>query len=1137
MPLRPQLFIGVGGTGGKTVGMIQYQLSEALKRVGITQLPAGWQFLHIDVAAEVDVRESDLNYDLPRDSYVPLTNNQSTYNGLDKTISRSLELLGAQRHVVWDAWRPYPPENVPVPIHLGAGQFRSMGRVAALAGLGTIHSSIAAMLDRMSAPSVPGELAEVQRALGASVSTGIAERTVFVLGSLAGGSGSGMFLEVCDVVRACGIAPIGVAFAPDVFARADGSMDPGVAPNTFLAVSELSHAMWRVDDQAPYVGRTEMFARARVPRPPAAAAAGPETLFLVGRSNGTQTLGDAKEVYRVMARNLAEIALDEVLANALHAYSIANAASREAGSTDRLRLSYGKPAEEEGGGKDYGAFTGLGFGRLTLGRDFFERYAARRMQRSVVERLLDHHLTLHYPGDGKTDDQVLAEAASRAWVGFIQTAKLNELGESANDIQDALDPLPAVNGQLDMIRGKVLSDISASTKRNSVNTAEARARASRAVHGHLDKADDHGLHRHVERTLQRAVDDWAAKVSDSLREATVDLIAEWGIPVAQKVLERLSDELESAAVELSGPELRKAREKAEARLTLLAQPQQREKAVVKPGDPLLGKIAEQARITLAGQVAAWKLEWVAPVIEDLRKNLVRPWLTAIVDADASLRGHARPLSGPKPIDLLPGDQGIPDYLRPSKAERLLDDPEEFPQTYVEQVSRSVGDGFDLTIDGGQRNALAAVTAQVISGDRLPNVVASRLRAATYEQVWVPRGGTLRYTPASAQVRLRLDWQDLEARIHHWLHDDTKEIGRYLDENLFGYLGVGAGIQLSPAQVKKRSDRLVDEFAAALSLCRPLMELDPVFVQEIHNQNIGDVPITLMVSPIGVPPGFNELQQRLRDAATAAFGAIVSLTFSGTPTDQITMFTAHSVGFHAIEVASIMEPVATQYVAQAGETDFWKYRRARPLTEWVPLGYQAAQDLITGWFAARFLGRARVVQGASLGHEVWVSTGDGTQGGSWMPLPKTGVRPVVRHNQVGILLELVALAMIQASHARSLRPLAPFQELIKLGGGVAQTFNSDAFGDWVRDGSGVVEAASSYCPKPFATASERGAAVDARIDLLLDQYEAYLQPERLAALTEARTIMAPETVGLVRQALDLLRRKVALIVDDLEEVPF
>lgn len=1129
MPLRPQLFIGVGGTGGKTVGMIHHQLSETLKRAGITEMPAGWQFLHIDVAAKIDVRGDGLVYELPRDTYVPLTNNQSTYIGLHQTISSSLALSGAPRHVVWDAWRPNPAENVPVAIHLGAGQFRALGRVAAIAGLENIRNRISSALARMNDESVPGEFAKIQRALGATVEPGNAESTVFVLGSLAGGSGSGMFLEVCDVVRACNAIPIGVAFAPDVFVRGDGSMDPGIAPNTFLAVSELSHAMWRVDEHAPYVGRTEVFARAKVPRPPGASTAGPETLFLVGRGNGQSTLGDAKDVYRVMARNLAEIAMDENLATSLHAYSRANAASREGGSADLLGLSYGSTSD--GGGKDYGAFSGLGFGRVTLGRDFFERYAARRMQRSLVERLLDHHLTLHYPGDGKTDDQVLAEAASRAWPGFIQTARLDELGESANDIQDALDPLPAVNEYLDQIRSSVFNDVSTPDKGRAISTAGARSRASEAVHSQLVKNDDNGLHRKVERTLQSAVDEWARVTSDSLRAATLNTIAEWGLPVALRVLERLSDELAAAASELEGADLKKAREQAQKRLTLLSSPQQREKANVKVGDPLLASIADRARMTLVSHVAVWKLERVIPVIKDLRRSLVRPWRTAVADADASLRSYARPSNGPKPVDLLPSSQGIPEYLRPSKVELLLDELEDFPDTYVEYVARSVGTGFDLAADGGMANAIAAVITQVINGDRLPNSVASRLRPAIYDQVWVPRDGALKYPPSEAEIRLALDWENLEERTHHWLHDDTKEIGRYLSEDLFGYLAGGGGVKLSSVEATARANRLADQFSAALSVSKPLVELDPVFVQAIHNMNVGDVPLALIVSPIGIPPGMDGLRQELQDRAAAAFGAGLRLKFSGTPTDQITMFTAHDLGFHAIEMASIMQPVAAQYAAQAASTEFWRYRRARPVSEWVPLGYQAAQNLITGWFVARFLGRARMATSPSWRHEVWVPASNGTQDGSWVQLPRKGVRPIHRHNQVGILLELVAIATIEASHTRSMKPLAPFQELIRLGGDATQTFDPDAFRTWVEDGSGVIDQESSYSPKPLASTHERIAVVNERVDRLLQQYDENLRPEQLAKLTDARTIMAPETEGFVRQALDLLRRQANLVGDD------
>lgn len=91
MSLFPYLFIGVGGTGGKTIGMIHYNLTQALKRLGIDAFPMGWQFLHIDVPAKQDVASPKLHYNLPADTYVPLTTTQSSYVQVDYAISESLQ--------------------------------------------------------------------------------------------------------------------------------------------------------------------------------------------------------------------------------------------------------------------------------------------------------------------------------------------------------------------------------------------------------------------------------------------------------------------------------------------------------------------------------------------------------------------------------------------------------------------------------------------------------------------------------------------------------------------------------------------------------------------------------------------------------------------------------------------------------------------------------------------------------------------------------------------------------------------------------------------------------------------------------------------------------------------------------------
>ena len=51
--LNPYLFIGLGGSGGKTLQYLRYYLDQRLKRSGWEKgLPDAWQFLWFDVPPE-----------------------------------------------------------------------------------------------------------------------------------------------------------------------------------------------------------------------------------------------------------------------------------------------------------------------------------------------------------------------------------------------------------------------------------------------------------------------------------------------------------------------------------------------------------------------------------------------------------------------------------------------------------------------------------------------------------------------------------------------------------------------------------------------------------------------------------------------------------------------------------------------------------------------------------------------------------------------------------------------------------------------------------------------------------------------------------------------------------------------------
>ena len=59
--LHPFLFIGVGGSGGKTLRTLKADLEQRLLEVGyVGEWPSCWQFLHIDVPTVADGNDQGL---------------------------------------------------------------------------------------------------------------------------------------------------------------------------------------------------------------------------------------------------------------------------------------------------------------------------------------------------------------------------------------------------------------------------------------------------------------------------------------------------------------------------------------------------------------------------------------------------------------------------------------------------------------------------------------------------------------------------------------------------------------------------------------------------------------------------------------------------------------------------------------------------------------------------------------------------------------------------------------------------------------------------------------------------------------------------------------------------------------------
>lgn len=136
------LFIGVGGSGGRTLRMLQRDVQSRLSAAGWhRELPEAWQFLHIDTPAHSDVSDAG---EAGQIRYLGLTMGGELYRELDQQICMRSE--ASLRN--YASWRP-DPTRVLVEPDRAAGQYRAVGRIIASAAGARLIDALSEAVSRM----------------------------------------------------------------------------------------------------------------------------------------------------------------------------------------------------------------------------------------------------------------------------------------------------------------------------------------------------------------------------------------------------------------------------------------------------------------------------------------------------------------------------------------------------------------------------------------------------------------------------------------------------------------------------------------------------------------------------------------------------------------------------------------------------------------------------------------------------------------------------------------------------------------------------------------------------------------------------------------------------------------------------
>ena len=303
--LRPTLFIGVGGTGMQVLMRVRRRILNTLwggaghrTRVeNLTEFPVA-QFIHFDLdnGALVESGESqaqDLQFDL-----LKFTDDEKIVGSFDADkYGRDDDSLERYPHI--KEWLPLTPQKIRdlnFDMQSGAGQVRAVSRLYFFDKYSKVRDKIRLKLKTLKAGlSHERQLSE----LGLRMEPG--RFRIVVVGSVAGGTGSGSFLDMGYLARWIAKTEVERAdvelmlFLPSGFTKNNKDRTEG---NGYAALMELESAMM---GNKNYLSRWDTYDRPELSRVPY------NEVFLVDSGNLAQQHTDSvDDIYHMVADSLFE---------------------------------------------------------------------------------------------------------------------------------------------------------------------------------------------------------------------------------------------------------------------------------------------------------------------------------------------------------------------------------------------------------------------------------------------------------------------------------------------------------------------------------------------------------------------------------------------------------------------------------------------------------------------------------------------------------------------------------------------------------------------------------------------------------------------------------------------------------------
>jgi hypothetical protein len=1038
---KKYVFIGLGGSGGKTLRFMKNELRRWMDDNGAAGMPIpdAWQFLHIDTPTVPDGTGMATGIPmLDQDEYLGLVGPGVSFSQVG-TILDSQKVL----HDEIQTWR-VEPAALGVPIAEGAGQFRAVGKMISLAYLQTIRNRIDMARNRVSQAGSLVELSELYSKITGERPEKDSDTVFVIISSLAGGTGAGLLFPVTDLLRALdpvsGANSIGLLFTPEVFASLATSMTMGVQPNSLAAISELLNGYWwggsHNSDTATLVAPKNLPSLQFAGAPTAIDRSGPRFPFLIGRTGAAGVAFDTPEdLYQMVGRALVSWVADPAMADELVAYVKANwenAAVNHAqgdvlvGGTTGFNV--GSLAHETG----YPCISGIGFSRLGIGSDWFERYSSRRIAYDALRHIARAHIDSHAAKSfaqqlNSQDPTEVAEALAKQQMSFFLTScGLSEFGPNDNQIQDALRPKSEVQLKADnRTSAEELAGLTSAVQK----TSQEWLREIRNSIGNV--LNDYP--KRYQTALDQSVLEWVFDMPSKVLKETELLIARSGLKVASAVLRLATQHLVSNVVpELNnvdyndysrwGNSWQDAVDKTLAGMT--GRQQSNDQRLL---DALLEGLRYgeyQGDALIAARAAA--------LVEDFAENFIRPLSEALEHAATLANDDLGQVSGwPEWTAINP-----PAELCPPVSEFVLIQPNEYSKIFEDLLERTTNpDRSSTARDIVRMDVLSAeFVHQWIDNNTRPEKEVSHLLALKVEKPWWPGHAlvTLEVKPQSrAAFKVAERSSDLVQRAEAWLHRPLTPFADLLECGLRSYLADTTTYKdgtTSEHVYRERQDRFAAQLQAAISASAPLVKVSASTMAVVHpaNANVENRHNVTSQIPLRGHVMEDQIEQILRNRGVGDGTINKILTSDGTAKHvdfSSILWPPHS----PLVMESLMKPIQevwSKAVAGRSISGFWNRRRAAKISEFIPAPYALIVAMARGWYTAGLMGLLDRTQ-----EGIRISDGQGNISNFPYPMLTPSAHP---DDHLPRVLESLPIAYLEVGLNSALTPLRPYRVLRDLG---------------------------------------------------------------------------------------------------------